>query len=71
MWSPNSCGAKVISKKNASMKSTTEKATSETSLGFVLSSLPTLSTHFSQLITQGKPISCSSEGKKMREKKKG
>ena len=38
------------------------------SLRFVLSSSSTLSTHFSQLKTQAKPISYSSEGKKMRKK---
>ena len=40
------------------------------SLGFVLSSLSTLSTPFSQLKTQDKPIPHSFEGKKMREEKK-
>lgn len=40
------------------------------SLGFVLSSLSTLSTPFFQLKTQDKPIPHSFEGKKMREEKK-
>lgn len=37
-------------------------------LGFALSSLPILLTHFSPQETQGKPISYSSRGKKMRKK---
>lgn len=40
------------------------------SLGFVLSSLPTLSTPFFQLKTQDKPMPHSFERKKMRRKKK-
>ena len=40
------------------------------SLGFVLSSLSTLSIPFSQLKTQDKPIPHNFEGRKMRGKKK-
>lgn len=38
------------------------------SVGLTLSLLPTQMTDFSQLQTQGKPLSYSSEGKKMRKK---
>lgn len=50
----------------ASADSTTKEANSVMSLRFAPSSLPPLWTHFPPLKTQDKPISYSSEGKKVR-----